>query len=584
MRRLHIATEEETAAIDQAIEADRLAKSTNPTDVSEVANFKEELKRLKDQGTPESSEPESTTAGDSEDSAANSEDTSGETEGGENNTSEEETGEETSDAPDGDKDDESAAKDKKDDEDANTDAEASTASADSNSKDTEEPTDAGDKLAEEAISTGAALTRIYVVLHRANLRGGVQSAGSAMAIESITSIVGARVGIRPSEPKPAGSYAAFESISTRETATAATMESISDMLSSIWEAIKKFFIRIFNWVREFFTGKKQTAQATLRKIQETEKLAKEVQEKAEKADADALAKRRREDKLRNITRRTYRAKAAQLTTGDTDMTFEQAYQASRKLADVAALYTDYSAKAIKRIVAAAKAMTGVEVKLDNAYGEFVITDAEAGKLNASKARHDGAISVSKYNREIISELLPGNCTLNAVVLNSSKIASFEKETADVQASTVKQHYFRYERRNGAVVPKAGVYFNASAAEFAELMSYAREDLVRIEDELSGKGMERFDEVNRVLTKTINSQAADVRRVISGGKIIDNVTTAHRQYLALVLSNYLSYFNATVVRGHASVAKGLSSHIDAMVDYATAGLRLLESTVVNPGQD
>ena len=560
MRRLHIATEEETAAIDQAIEADRLAKSTNPTDVSEVANFKEELKRLKDQGTPESSEPESTTAGDSEDSAANSEDTSGETEGGENNTSEEETGKETSDAPEGDKDDESAAKDK------------------------EEPTDAGDKLAEEAISTGAALTRIYGVLHHANLRGGVQSAGSAMAIESIVSIVGARVGIRPSEPKPAGSYAAFESISTRETATAATMESISDMLSSIWEAIKKFFIRIFNWVREFFTGKKQTAQATLRKIQETEKLAKEVQEKAEKADADALAKRRREDKLRNITRRTYRAKAAQLTTGDTDMTFEQAYQASRKLADVAALYTDYSAKAIKRIVAAAKAMTGVEVKLDNTYGEFVITDAEAGKLNASKARHDGAISVSKYNREIISELLPGNCTLNAVVLNSSKIASFEKETADVQASTVKQHYFRYERRNGTMVPKAGVYFNASAAEFAELMSYAREDLVRIEDELSGKGMERFDEVNRVLTKTINSQAADVRRVISGGKIIDNVTTAHRQFLALVLSNYLSYFNATVVRGHASVAKGLSAHIDAMVDYTTAGLRLLESTVVNPGQD
>ena len=526
MRRLHIATEEEMAAIDQAIEADRLAKSTNPSDVSEVANFKEELQRLKDQGTPESEEPAATTAGDA----------SG------------------SDTPDDD------------------------------SSDIEEPSDAGDKLAEEAISTGAALTRIYGVLHRANLRGGVQSAGSAMAIESITSIVGARVGIRPSEPKPAGSYAAFESISTRETATAATMESISDMLSSIWEAIKKFFIRIFNWVREFFTGKKQTAQATLRKIQETEKLAKEVQEKAEKADADALAKRRREDKLRNITRKVYHAKAAQLTTGDTDMTFEQAYQASRKLADVAALYTDYSSNAIKRIVKAAKAMTGVEVKLDNTYGEFVITDAEAGKLNASKARHDGVIAVSKYNREIISELLPGNCTLNAVVLNSSKIASFEKETADVQASTVKQHYFRYERRNGAMVPKAGVYFNASAAEFAELMAYAREDLVRIEDELSGKGMERFDEVNRVLTKTINSQAADVKRVISGGKTIDNVTTAHRQFLAMVLSNYLSYFNATVVRGHASVANGLSAHINALVDYATAGLRLLESTVVNPGQD
>ena len=550
MRRLHIATEEEMAAIDQAIEADRLAKSTNPSDVSEVANFKEELQRLKDQGTPESDEPATTTAGDA----------SG------------------SDTP------ESEDKDNKDDKDAGTNAETDAAGTDDDSSDTEEPSDAGDKLAEEAISTGAALTRIYGVLHRANLRGGVQSASSAMAIENIIAITTSKVGIESPKPKQLGSYAAFESISTRETATAAAMEGISDMLSSIWEAIKKFFIRIFNWVREFFTGKKQQAKAARNEIEKAEKLAKEIQDKAEKADSDALAKRRREDKLRNITRKVYHAKTAQLTTGDTDMTFEQAYQASRKLADVAALYTDYSAKAIKRIVAAAKAMTGVEVKLDNTYGEFVITDAEAGKLNASKARHDGAISVSKYNREIISELLPGNCTLNAVVLNSSKIASFEKEPSDVQASTVKQHYFRYERRNGAVVPKAGVYFNASAAEFAELMAYAREDLVRIEDELSGKGMERFDEVNRVLTKTINSQAADVKRVISGGKTIDNVTTAHRQFLALVLSNYLSFFNATVVRGHASVAKGLSAHINALVDYTTAGLRLLESTVVNPGQD
>ena len=581
MRRLHIATEEEMAAIDQAIEADRLAKSTNPSDVSEVANFKEELQRLKDQGTPESDEPATTTAGDASGSDTPDDDTSG---GSGDDSTEPETDPTEDSSSKEDETPESEDKDNKDDKDAGTNAETDAAGTDDDSSDTEEPSDAGDKLAEEAISTGAALTRIYGVLHRANLRGGVQSASSAMAIENIIAITASKVGIEPPKPKQLGSYAAFESISTRETATAAAMEGISDMLSSIWEAIKKFFIRIFNWVREFFTGKKQQAKAARNEIEKAEKLAKEIQDKAEKADSDALAKRRREDKLRNITRKVYHAKAAQLTTGDTDMTFEQAYQASRKLADVAALYTDYSAKAIKRIVAAAKAMTGVEVKLDNTYGEFVITDAEAGKLNASKARHDGAISVSKYNREIISELLPGNCTLNAVVLNSSKIASFEKETADVQASTVKQHYFRYERRNGAVVPKAGVYFNASAAEFAELMAYAREDLVRIEDELSGKGMERFDEVNRVLTKTINSQAADVKRVISGGKTIDNVTTAHRQFLALVLSNYLSYFNATVVRGHASVAKGLSTHINALVDYTTAGLRLLESTVVNPGQD
>ena len=61
MRRLHIATEEEMAAIDQAIDADKKAQSTNPSDVADVANFKQELEQLKSQGTPEGETPDSTT-------------------------------------------------------------------------------------------------------------------------------------------------------------------------------------------------------------------------------------------------------------------------------------------------------------------------------------------------------------------------------------------------------------------------------------------------------------------------------------------------------------------------------------------
>ena len=38
MRRLHIATEEEMAAIDAAIDADKKAQSTNPLDVADVSS------------------------------------------------------------------------------------------------------------------------------------------------------------------------------------------------------------------------------------------------------------------------------------------------------------------------------------------------------------------------------------------------------------------------------------------------------------------------------------------------------------------------------------------------------------------
>lgn len=576
MRYLHIATEDEQAAIDQAIEADRLAKSTDPTDVANVANFKEELERLKNQGTPTDDTPDSTTS-DPEPTP--------EPEGGSEGSGDTpSTDPEPEPTPEG-EDDGKDTKDEDDDEDAGTDPEAPQGDGEGNSEETEEPTDAGDKLAEEAISTAATLSRIYDVLHRSNQRGGVQSAASAMAIESIINVTAGKVGIKPTKTNPyLGNYLAFESISTRESATAVAMEELSGMLTRIWEAIKNFFVRIFNWVREFFSGSKQRSAAAKREIDATAKLAQDVIDKEAKAESSALAKRQREDKLRNITRKVYRSKASQLTTGDVDVTFEQLYQISRRFSDLTVAYIAYSEKAVKRIALAAKALTGSEVKLDNTYSEFVITDAEAGKLNASRGRPDGAIAVSKYNREIISEPMPGNCTFNAVVLNASKAASFAKEDTVTQATTVKEHYFRYERRNGTTVSKAGVFFNGSAAQMAELMAYAKEDLVHVEDVLTETIQNRFDDVNRILTDTINRKGSDVKRIIAQGKVIDNVGPAHHQALALVLSNYLAYFNATLVRGHASVVKGLAAHIEALVDYASSSLRLLESTVVNPGQD
>ena len=587
MRRLHIATEEEMAAIDAAIDADKKAQSTNPLDVADVANFKEELKQLKSQGTPEGETPDSTTA-DPEttpdpDSTSTEGGTGGEegnNAGGDEDTGSKEDGSSKDDKDPETKDDESEGKD--DDQDAGADDQASEGSGDDDSQESEEPSDAGDKLAEEAISTAATLSRMQEILYRANQRGGVQSNASALAIESIVNICAAKVGLRPR--KITTSSLGFESISTRETATAYAIESVGDMLKRIWEAIKNFFIRIFNWVREFFTGHKKAVTESNKKIAETLAKAKETQDKEAKIENDALRKRQREDKLRNITRKVYRAKASQLTTGDVDMTFEQMLQVSRKFADLGVSYIDYANEAIKKMSKAAKSFLVPEVHINDLYGAFVITDADAKKLNSSKARRDGAIVISKHNTEIVSEVMPGNCTLNAVVLNASRASTFEKLNTQEQILAVKEHYFRYERRNGTVPSKAGVFFNGSSAQMQELMEYAKEDLVKVITMLDQDVGDRFEKLNIAVSAAIKEEGKGVTKIVYNGQIHDKLNQAHGQMLANLLSNYLAYFNATLIRGHTSLINGLNSHIDALVDYASTSLRMLESTVINPGQD
>lgn len=582
MRRLHIATEEEMAAIDAAIEADKKAQSTNPLDVAVVANFKEELQQLKSQGTPEGETPDSTTADPETTPDPDSTSTEGGTggkEGGEDADSKEDDSSKDNKDPETD-DDESEGKD--DDQDAGADDQASQGSGDDDSQESEEPSDAGDKLAEEAISTAATLGRMQEILYRANLRGGVESNASAMAIESIVNICAAKVGMRPR--KITTSSLGFESISTRETATAYAIESVGDMLKRIWEAIKNFFIRIFNWVREFFTGHKKAVAESNKKIAETLAKAKETQDKEAKTENDALRKRQREDKLRNITRKVYRAKASQLTTGEVDMTFEQMLLVSRKFADLGVSYIDYANEAIKKMSKAVKSFIVPEVHINDLYSAFVITESDAKKLNSSKARRDGAISISKYNTEIVSEPMPGNCTLNAVVLNASRASTFEKLTTQEQILAVKEHYFRYERRNGTVPSKAGVFFNGSSAQMQELMEYAKDDLVKVLNMLDQDVGDRFEKLNIAVSAAIKEEGKGVTKIVYNGQTFDKLTQAHGQMLANLLSNYLAYFNATLIRGHISLINGLNSHIDALVDYASTSLRMLESTVINPGQD
>ena len=129
-----------------------------------------------------------------------------------------------------------------------------------------------------------------------------------------------------------------------------------------------------------------------------------------------------------------------------------------------------------------------------------------------------------------------------------------------------------------------MFFNGSTAQMKELLEYANEDLVKLVTILDEDVGDRFEKLNIAVSELINSNGKGVTKIVYNGQAFTTLTQAHGQMLAGLLSNYLTYFNATLIRGHTSLINGLNSHIDALVDYASSSLRMLESTVINPGQD
>ena len=209
MAKIVASMEEAELEVDRAIEAQKAEDSTATNDLSKVANYREELDKIKEQNNDGST-----------DNSTGSTDNS---DGGD--------------------------------------------SPDEMTKATTEPSEENLEVAEEAIQVQATLVRMNNVLGASLDRGGISDSSSALAIESIINSMKARLGV-PMTPSGI-SMEAFDSISLRTVSTESLMRSVSETVKRVWEAIVKFFKGIFAWVKEFLTGAKRSEQARAEEQRQT---------------------------------------------------------------------------------------------------------------------------------------------------------------------------------------------------------------------------------------------------------------------------------------------------------------------------
>ncbi len=256
--------------VDQAIQMVNSDESTDPKVVTEVANYKEELEKLKSQDGGEdtsstgSDEPSSETGeGAAENSASGegSDDT-----GGDDGESE---GDESSQEP------------------------------------SEEVTDADVAAATEAFDVMVALEKITNKLEVARNKGGADQVTVQMALEC-SDILARRIGFHI----PKKSTIALESgdgYTARRNNTVIAIEEISQIAKDIWEAIKRFFKTMYNWVKEYIFGIKQVTNVQEDALKEIKDANKSLASKLNKYPLT-------EETLEKLSKTFYKAKAGNLTS------------------------------------------------------------------------------------------------------------------------------------------------------------------------------------------------------------------------------------------------------------------------------
>ncbi len=244
--------------VDQAIQMVNSDESTDPKVVTEVANYKEELEKLKSQdGT------------------------------GDNGTDDADTEPEATDAP----------------------AEGDTPDGEGDSEPEEEPaeevTDEDVAAATEAFDVMTALGKISNKLEVARNKGGADQVTVQMALEC-SDILARRIGFHI----PKKSTIALESgdgYTARRNNTVIAIEEISQIAKDIWEAIKRFFKTMYNWVKEYIFGIKQVTNVQEDALKEIKDANKSLASKLNKYPLT-------EETLEKLSKTFYKAKAGNLTS------------------------------------------------------------------------------------------------------------------------------------------------------------------------------------------------------------------------------------------------------------------------------
>lgn len=263
----------------EAIDAVESKESTDPEKVIKVANYTEELAKIRQKNKEENNEQEPTE--DSNQDQSESDKAEGEDNENTDDNSEENNEEENS------------------SDDGDTDAKSQESSDGDEEVAMEHYIQQNMKQAYIAVESLTMLGRYKDMLERKLKVGGINQA-TALVIQNNMQVCADRVGFTFKKQLPAlESYTGFTSntINTRE-----LNYSLESLISGIWEAIKKFFKSVWNWILEILgirkksngSGKTMSTKEERTKREEAAiQAAKNLEEKLKKID---LARERDNEK------------------------------------------------------------------------------------------------------------------------------------------------------------------------------------------------------------------------------------------------------------------------------------------------
>lgn len=136
----------------------------------------------------------------------------------------------------------------------------------------EEITDEDLESAQEAFAVMVAVETIAEKLRQAQQHGGADDVTVAMATE-MSDVLLNRIGFRLPKMVAVESLGSY---TNRQANTQMAIEGLTGVLSDIWEGMKKFFRAMVNWVKEYIFGIKQVSRAQEDALKEIKDVNKTV--------------------------------------------------------------------------------------------------------------------------------------------------------------------------------------------------------------------------------------------------------------------------------------------------------------------
>lgn len=548
MRKRFISMEDADLEVDRAVDAQQAADSTSPADLSKVANYREELDKIKEEQSNDGSTDDSTGTADNSDGSDSgaADPDSGQTnsEGNDDGTSSDDAGGEGgSDGGTGE-----GSSDEGTPEDA-----SGNDSADEVKEDTIEPSDENLNAAQEAIDAQNTLIKMNSVLSASLEHGGISDSTSAIAIEAIVNSIKHRLGV-PAEPTGI-SMESFDSVSRRTVSTESMMDSIRDTTKRVWEAIVKFFKGIWAWMKEFITGAKRSEMERAKEQQITTKALMD----AKKLEIDEAVQR-------NIASKLYKSRAIYLVDSDADIDFKQMYTISMEYQKMIEQYLSCAENIARRFTAILSKMAAetFDVRLLDGL-QLVASDFRAMKLK--DARTTAAMNIREENAALCSDPTIGNRRFYVTCSN-------EKYQAN-DASTQHQIVFsKFETEDSA---HGGVYFTPNIEDLQVINDYINKVLINDEKRLLSFVNRELTGISGLFSKIISNGPGVWKKLIDSDGNTYDINSEYAAVICAELSQALKLYSKTLVNGTAAIQVTFSKHISAMSDYVNTNIRMIQNS-------